>query len=423
MSRSAGRTAVAVENLDLPEPGERALQLAPLAPEEAPRAADLPAIGHLRAFVTLLVLAHHAVLAYHPDAPPTPASLVPQPRWWAAFPVVDPARWAGFRLFVGWNDTFFMALLFLLSGLFVWRGLERRGSAGYLRGRAFRLGIPFLAVAGLVAPLAYYPAYLATGARGGVAGFARQWLALKSWPAGPAWFLWVLLAFDGLAALLFAARPGWVAALGRAVARRRPLGVFALLAALSAAAYVPLLLTFGPLDWAVLGPFFVQSSRILFYAVYFLIGLAVGAGGLDRGLLAWGALARRWLRWSLGAFLAFAVYIVVTILALAPHASPRAWGVAWGSAFALTAAASSFVCLALSERFASRRGRLLDSLRANAYGMYLVHYAFVSWLQLALLRAPLSGLAKGALVTLATIALSWAATAALRRIPAVARVI
>ncbi len=426
--RAFGSTAAAVvPEPDLSESAPKTQEPAlHSAPQEAPGARDLrdvAAVGNLRAFVTLLVLAHHAVLAYHPDAPPAAASLVAQPRWWQAFPVVDPARWSGFRLFVGWNDTFFMALMFLLSGLFVWRGLESRGSAGFFRGRARRLGIPFLAVAALVAPLAYYPAYLGTGAHGGVAGFARQWLALRSWPAGPAWFLWVLLAFDGLAALAFAARPGWIAALGRAAAGRRPLAFFGALAALSAAAYLPLLLTFGPIQWASFGPFFVQTSRILFYAVYFLAGLAAGAAGLDRGLFTAGALARRWLGWPLAALAAFVVLIVATVLSLAPHASPRAWGVLWGCAFALSAAASSFACLALSERFANRRTLPLDSLRANAYGMYLIHYAFAAWLQLALLGAPLSGLAKGVLVTLGTIALSWAATAALRRIPAVARVI
>ena len=49
------------------------------------RAASVPhniAIGYLRAFVTVLVVAHHAVLAYHPFAPPPPASLAAQPRWW-----------------------------------------------------------------------------------------------------------------------------------------------------------------------------------------------------------------------------------------------------------------------------------------------------------------------------------------------------
>src|SRR5215467_13007348 len=41
------------------------------------------------------------------------------------------------------NDTFFMALMFLLSGLFVWPSLERKGSARFLRDRTLRLGVPF----------------------------------------------------------------------------------------------------------------------------------------------------------------------------------------------------------------------------------------------------------------------------------------
>jgi surface polysaccharide O-acyltransferase-like enzyme len=66
---------------------------------------------------------------------------------------------------------------------------------------------------------------------------------------------------------------------------------------------------------------------------------------------------------------------------------------------------------------------MLDSLRDNAYGMYLIHYAFVSWLQYALLKATLPAIAKGSVGFLATLALSWSVTAVLRRIPAVAELI
>lgn len=79
--------------------------------------------------------------------------------------------------------------------------------------------------------------------------------------------------------------------------------------------------------------------------------------------------------------------------------------------------------MSLFARFATSRVAVFDSLTENAYGMYLVHYAFVSWLQYAMLKVSMPGLAKGMLVTLATIALSWATVAALRKIPAVARVI
>jgi hypothetical protein len=48
---------------------------------------------------------------------------------------------------------------------------------------------------------------------------------------------------------------------------------------------------------------------------------------------------------------------------------------------------------------------------------------FVSWLQYALLPASLSGYAKFATAFLGALGLSWATAAALRRIPAVARVV
>jgi len=70
-----------------------------------------------------------------------------------------------------------------------------------------------------------------------------------------------------------------------------------------------------------------------------------------------------------------------------------------------------------------KRRKVWDSLSANAYGMYLIHYAFSSWLQYSLLKAALPAIAKGSLVFVGTVALSWSVTAMLRRIPVVGRMI
>jgi peptidoglycan/LPS O-acetylase OafA/YrhL len=384
-----------------------------------------PAVGYLRAFITLLVLAHHSVLAYHPYAP-APAALLSGPsRWWQAFPVVDSQRSTGFAVFAGFNDIFFMALMFFLSGLFVWKSLQRKGSGHFLRDRAVRLGLPFLVAAAVVAPVAYYPAYLQTGAGGGIAGFWQQWRSLGNWPAGPAWFVWVLLAFDVLAAVLVLVLPRWGDALGRlaSISNRRPMVFFGLLVAASAAAYVPLALVFNPFYWSSFGPFTFQTSRVLHYLVYFLLGAGVGAG-IDRGLLASdGKLARRWPLWLVGALAAFGLATGVGLTAMTAHVGSRAWEIAGDSTFVLSCAASSFALLALFVRFARGRSRLFESLTANAYGMYLIHYAFVSWLQYALLHASLPAIAKGSIVFGGTVLLSWGATAALRRLPGIARVI
>jgi fucose 4-O-acetylase-like acetyltransferase len=385
------------------------------------------AVGTLRAVITVLVVAHHAVLAYNPFAPPPTSSLLTQPRFWGAFPVVDSQRWGASGLFTSFNDMFFMALMFFLSGLFVWASLQRKGAGTFLRDRARRLGIPFVVAAAVIAPLAYYPAYLQTGGSG-MAGFWRQWLALGNWPAGPAWFLWVLLAFDTVAAGLFLLAPRWGERLGRlaAGARERPARFFGLLAAVSAVAYIPMEIFFNGFAWASFGPFFVQTSRILHYAVYFFAGAGVGAYGLERGLLAVdGKLARRWLRWSIASVVVFGVALAVIIAAISAAAHPpvpRSLEIAGDLGFVLSCAASGFAFLALFVRFV-KRTRIFDSLRDNAFGIYLVHYAFVSWLQYALLPAGLPGFIKAAAVTLGALALSWGTTAALRRIPVVARVL
>ena len=382
------------------------------------------AIGYLRAFVTMLVLAHHAVLAYHPFAPAPSTSLLTEPRLWPAFPVVDAQRWSGFSLLVGFNDIFFMSLMFFLSGLFLWKSLQRKGSGPFLRNRMFRLGLPFVVAAALVAPLAYYPAYLQTGHRG-LAGFWQQWISLGNWPAGPAWFVWVLLTFDCVAAVLFILMPNWGEVLGRLLSRpsQRPITFFAILVGASAAAYIPLALVFTPFRWTVFGPFFFQTSRILHYLVYFLVGVGIGAAGLERGLLARdGKLARGWTLCTGGALFAFGLAGAVFIVAISAQNSPYLWVTLGGISFTLSCAASSIAFLALFVRFAKPR-KMFDSLRENAYGIYLIHYAIVSWLQYALLRAQLSAIEKAFIVFTGTLALSWIAVAAIRRVPAVARLI
>jgi hypothetical protein len=383
-------------------------------------------IGYLRAFVTLLVLAHHAVLAYHPVPMTPPTSLLAEPRWWQAFPVLDAQRSTAVAFFVGWNDAFFMALMFFLSGLFVPASLDRKGVRSFLGGRLRRLGLPFIAVAVIVTPLAYYPTYLGTTSPEGISGYANDWLSLGQWPAGPAWFLWMLLVFGAAAAGLFALRPGWVSSLERPLSTvmARPMRSFGALVALSALVYLPMTFVVDPLlHWTTFGPFSFQTSRFVHYALYFFAGVVVGARGLERDLLATeGPLSRRWLVWVGVGILAYAFDAASTLAVFAEGAGMAEY-VAANVGFVLSCAASSFAVLALFLRFARTARRVFDSLRDNAYGMYLVHYAFVSWLQYAVLDLALPALGKAAAVIAATVVLSWATTAALRRVPAVRRVI
>jgi len=386
------------------------------------------ALGYLRGFLVVLVLAHHSVLAYMDSPPPQARSLLTQPPYWHAFMVVDHQHWVGFSIFTGFNDTFFMSLMFFVSGLFVWSSLQRKGSASFVRDRLRRLGIPFLFAAAIVAPVAYYPSYLLTTSPHGVAGYIHDWLSFGDWPTGPAWFIWLLLAFDLAAVALFAVAPNFGEMLGRLVsnAREHPVRFFLLLLGASAAAYDAMVNIFGPMVWTSVGPFQFQTARLFHYAVYFLAGIGVGAYGIERGLLAPdGILARHWMRWTIGMLVGFAVSAVFLLIAITKGAtmSPILLNTVGGALFTVTCAAISFSFMALFVRFARRRVWIFDSLSDNEYGMYLIHYMFVSWLQLAILGAPLPAVAKGLLVFAGVLLLSWSTSASLRRIPAVSRVV
>jgi hypothetical protein len=398
---------------------------APVAREAAPSALNLP-IGYLRAFVTVLVVLHHALLAYHPFAPSPNATLLAEPRLWPAFPIVDAQRSMLASLIVGFNETFFMSLMFLLSGLFAWHGIRRRGPLAFVRSRALRLGLPFAVGSLLLAPLAYYPAYLQTTARATSGSFLDQWTSLGIWYSGPVWFLWVLLVLDCLAAVCVTYTPRAAEAWKGFWARtsENSLRFFTTLALLSLAVYLPMAVSFTSFTWWAYGPFTVQTSRIFHYTLYFLVGLALGGAGLESGILrAGGPLSRRWILWPTVSLFAFVVAAAIAIAAAtSPGATPH-WEAIGSFGFALSCAASSCAMLSLFLRFARRANTAGDSLRDNAYGIYLLHYGFVIWLQSLLLSSSIGAMPKGLMVALGALALSWATAAVLRKVPAVRLVI
>ena len=397
----------------------------PIARSEPARNAHYSlAIGYLRSAVIVVVVAVHSILAYCSFAP-LQILFGTRSGLWRAYPIVDSRRWAGFDPIVGFTDPFGMPLMFFLSGLFVWNSLQRKGIARFGRDRATRLGLPFAVAVAFLAPAAYYPTYLATAGGPPLKTFLRQWFSLGEWPSGPAWFIWILLAFDCLAAGFFLMMPKWGDRPSRWYSRlfSSPARFFWTLTAVSGVAYVPMVLAFGSVRWTACGPFMFQTSRLPHYAVWFFAGLFTGAYGINRGVIAPdGALAQNWLRWLGWASAAFAVLVVVTHPAIRSTVPPW-WELVVAVAWVLSCTATTLWVLAMFLRFGGRRVRVMDSLGENAYGIYLVHYLFVIWLQYFLLRAPLAGLAKGSLVFLGALALSWASVAALRRVPGVAHVI
>ncbi|MGA2526027.1 MAG: acyltransferase [Smithellaceae bacterium] len=381
-------------------------------------------LDYLRTFIIVMVVAHHSCLAYTGYARFDPVNYL-----LSTAPIVDVNRWLGFDLFILFNDVFFMSLLFFISGLFVWSSIVRKGTTQFLRSRAMKLGIPFILIVVFLMPLAFYPSYLMTGKGGSYWAYWWQGIVTNQWPVGPLWFIWMLLLFDFGAALLHRYKPDLLISLSQrsAVAVKRPGLFYAVLVAASAIVYIPSLLIFGNGLWISLGgPLVFQASRFLHYTVYFFAGVVVGVHCVNRSLLSEEELlAKRWKFWIIAAL---AIFLVVVVLQVALFQRPSGLSLAarqsiYGLAVVLSCSATAFGFLAFFLRFAKKRTRVMDNLADNAYAIYLVHYVFVIWIQFSLLNVFLPALGKACIVFTGTLLASWLLCYALRRIPAVNRIV
>jgi Acyltransferase family len=386
---------------------------APTQAQAAPRAKTRnAALDRTRTFLTLVVLLHHSVIPY------------------TYFGHTDPKYFIGFDMIVLATDSFFMAMFFFLSGLFVWTGLARKGPLDYLRDRLIRLGLPFVICAFTLIPIAYYAIALRETPDENFLDFWRKTIIVGPWPSGPLWFLWVLFAFDLIASLLYSLSPRLLDPINRLSLRgyERPAVFFAVLLVVTVLFYIPGRVHFGGASWFDFGPFSVQHGRVLLYATYFFFGAGLGAANFDRGVLsADGQLAKSGWGWAFVALVPYClmwvmIYIKREILGNPPHL-PGWYEAIYGLFFASFSVAIMFVILAYFLRFKQSGWSILDPMQPDAFGMFLVHYPIVLWLQYWLFDFDIPAIAKALIAFVLTVILSWAATRALRKIPGATHVL
>ncbi|WP_338876700.1 acyltransferase [Spirosoma sp. SC4-14] len=375
-------------------------------------------LDYLRAFVTLLVVAHHAAMAY-----PTYGYFNPAQYILSTAPVVDQARWLGMDVFIGFNDLFFMPLMFLISGLFVYRGLERKGTQAYLADRAIRLGIPFLIAECVLIPLAYVPSYYLATHSFTLEQFISDYIVHQQWPVGPPWFIWLLLVFDGLAVLIYRISPTIYPVMGQWFLRQAssPIRFGIILFGLVALSLIPLSLWVGQYTWiGRWGPFDFQLNRLLFYLLFFLLGSCLGATSWEPFFFYFGKLfGKNWLFWvglSIGCYVFFlAVSDFGTAQVRQGNLTETQGFFFYDLAFVGSCLASIGACLSIFKQIFTRPVRFWTSVSANAYTIYMVHYGFVTWLQFALLWVNVPAFAKFIFVCMGAASLSWLCSNLLRR--------
>jgi surface polysaccharide O-acyltransferase-like enzyme len=73
--------------------------------------------------------------------------------------------------------------------------------------------------------------------------------------------------------------------------------------------------------------------------------------------------------------------------------------------------------------FSGATWKLLDAMQPSAYGIYLLHYIFIIWLQYVVYDYSWPAMVKFAIVFAGTLSMSWGSAVLVRKIPVVARMI
>ncbi|HLA57313.1 MAG TPA: acyltransferase, partial [Puia sp.] len=363
---------------------------------------------------------HHSTLAYTTFARFNPHAYI-----LSTHPIIDSKRWIGLDIFENFNDVFFMALMFLIGGFFVVKGLKKKGPGLFIRDRFNRLFLPFLVAVSSFMLLAYYPAYLNAHPEGGLKNFLKDFLFVEGWPPGPPWFIWVLFLFNVLFAVFGKGFIPFVYKMENKLQslKDHPLKVALLMYVILWLLYVPASWLFGAYSWKSFGPFAFQESRLLLYFGFFVFGSMLGATNIEKGLFSSDSrFIKYWPVW-LGACILFYLFLL-GLEELGREGFGEKLGewpskIIYGCVYAGSTCFSSLAFLTISRKFITRVSPAWDSLTRNAYCIYLVHYIFVLWCQYELLNVDLPALIKFLITFVISILISWQVSILLRKIPVV----
>ncbi|SHJ36128.1 Acyltransferase family protein [Nocardiopsis flavescens] len=367
-------------------------------------------LDNLRTALTVLVVLHHAAIAY---------SNVP--RWYYRETATDPSGTL-LDLMLVLNQAFFMGAFFLIAGLFVPGSYDRKGARRFLAERLLRLGVPLLAWLLVLRPLVtagdYAQAREAAAREGAALPYAEYYLA--SFSPGPMWFVEVLLVFSVLYLL-------WrrTAGRGRDAERSAPAAVRAP-GAVAVAGFVAGLALAGyvwriwlPMDASVLG--LPTPAYLPQYAALFVVGLVAARSGLAEGLS---------VRAGRAGFAAAAAAAAAMVLLIVGSSGGTEFlgGGTWQS-LAMTAAESVLavgvivgLLVLFRERF-DRQGRLGRFLSGHAFTVYLIHPVVLVALGHALGGVQAPAVAKFALLAALALPLCWLLALPVRALPGARRVL
>lgn len=367
---------------------------------DAKAGARLFYLDNLRIYLTLLVIVHHATLAYGGGG-----------SWDVKDPGVDSISPILLTYFTAVNQTYFMSAFFLLAGYFTPGPLQRKGAGQFLKDRLIRLGIPLLVYSTLIVNLnqVLWGVWMR--------GQPFQWIL--GYRPGHLWFLVGLLLFAAIYVLY------WMATRGGTAKQRPPFYADrfppdrALILSIVLLAVLSFVVRIGfPVGkWA----FGIQPGHFVHYAFCFFVGILAYRGD-------WFSCIGRHqaVRWGIVALVLLPLFFVLAVLGGALEGDAGIarlmGGLHWQSfAYAtwesiMLIAVVTFLLYFFRERL-NGTSPLLRSMAASVYTIYIIHQTVLIALHVLFLPVDIPTILKFLVVSLIAVPLCFGLAVLIRRIP------
>ncbi len=370
-------------------------------------------LDNLRIYLTILVIFHHAALAYGGAG-----------NWSIRDPAVDDISPIFLIFFNAVNQTYFMSAFFLLAGYFTPRSFEKKGSPQFLIDRLIRLGIPLLVYTTVIQLITDFM----------ILRFVRHsnrstWAIIKSnalsYEVGHLWFLQALLLF----AIIYV--------IFRVLADRRapneslqlyrdtfpPDAILFLWIGILTVLTFAVRLVFPEGMWFLR----VQPGHFVHYTFCFYVGVLAYRGDWFNRLSK--AHARRWGIMSLVVILFFfPIVILGGALESEENMVKFVGGLHWQSL--VVAAWQSFLMIGIivfllyffREKL-NRTGPVAKFMAVNVYTAYIIHQTVLFALNILLLPINIPTILKFFIAGLITVPVCLGLSSLIRRIPYAKRVL
>lgn len=375
-------------------------------PTATPAASRLAYLDNLRIYLTILVIFHHASIAFGGGGD---------------WPVDDPNADTLSEVILTWftavNQSYFMSAFFLLAGFFTPRSLEKKGPTDFLFDRLIRLGIPLLVYTTLIVNLNAFIVETLWQKQ----PFSWIWI----YNPGHLWFLQALLLFAvGYVVYRWIYDPGRTGKIYQVFTDRFPPNSVLVITIIILAVLSFLVRIFFPVGVWIGG---LQLGHFVHYIFCFFAGvLAYRAGWFEK------LTRKQAVPWGIVALVGIPMFLVIAIGGGALESDEVVarflGGLYWQNLVyalwetAMMIAVVIFLLWFFRERV-SKAGALAITLAACVYTAYIIHQTVVVTIDIFLIETSLPMLVKFLLAGLIATPLCFLLANWIRKIPGAKRVL